>query len=194
MDRMNSQLTPANLFHGALVRLAALDPETDPALIAPWFSDTEYMRLLDSHPARPQTPKQVKADMERRAEQAHGFPFAIRTRDGDKLIGFVSLWTHNGASAEGWVGIGIGEPDYWGKGYGGEAMRLLLRYAFHELNLARVSLEAFAHNTRAIRSYEKAGFRLEGIQRQWERRDGERRDVVSMGILREDWEAQPVSI
>jgi len=186
---MDSELIHANLFHGALVRLAAMDPDQDPAAVARWFGDSDFARLLDSDPARPHSAKQEKADMERRAEQAYGFPFAIRTLEGDKLIGFVSLWARNGASAEGWVGIGLGERDYWGKGYGTDAMRLLLRYAFHELNLARVSLEAFAHNTRAIRSYEKAGLQIEGLQRQWEGRDGERRDVVSMGVLREEWEA-----
>lgn len=184
---MASQLTHRNLFTGALVRLAALDPERDPAVIAPWFSDSEYLRLLDSDPARPQTAKQVKADMEKRAERDTAFPFAIRTLESDQLIGFVSLWAGNGSNAEGWVGIGLGERAYWGKGYGTDAMRLLLRYAFHELNLERVSLEAFAYNARAIRSYEKAGFRHEGLQRAAMRREGKRLDVVSMGILRTEW-------
>jgi RimJ/RimL family protein N-acetyltransferase len=67
-------------------------------------------------------------------------------------------------------------------------MRLILRYAFAELGLARVSLEAFAANRRAIRSYEKAGFTLEGVQRDWARRDGRRADVVTMGILREEYQ------
>jgi RimJ/RimL family protein N-acetyltransferase len=190
---MHSQLTTTDLFTGVLVRLAALDPERDPATIAPWFSDSEYHRLLDSDPARPQTPKQVKADMEKRAERDDAFPFAIRALEGDKLIGFVSLWAGNRTNAEGWVGIGLGEREYWGKGYGTEAMRLILRYAFHELNLERVSLEAFADNARAIRSYEKAGFRHEGLQREAMRRDGRRQDVVSMGIRREEWEALLVS-
>jgi len=188
---MYSLLTPTNLLHGKLVRLAALDPEQDPAAVVRWFRNTEFGRLLDSDPGRPRTVKQEKEDMEKRAERGNAFPFAIRTLDGDHLIGFVSLFTGAGPSGEGWVGIGIGERDYWSKGYGSDAMRLLLRFAFHELNLARVSLEAFAHNARAIRSYEKAGFQHEGIQRQWEGRDGERRDAVSMGILREDWEKLP---
>jgi RimJ/RimL family protein N-acetyltransferase len=187
---MNSQLAQTNLFTGSLVRLAAMDPDRDPATTAAWFRNTEFARLLDSDPARPRTTKDEKEDMEKRAVNDNGFSFAIRALEGDKLIGFVGLWTGTWASAEGWLGIGIGEPDYWGKGYGTDAMRLVLRFAFHELNLERVSLEAFAHNTRAIRSYEKSGFRLEGVQREWEGRDGERRDVVGMGILRTDWEAR----
>jgi RimJ/RimL family protein N-acetyltransferase len=63
---------------------------------------------------------------------------------------------------------------------------LAVHYAFAELNLARVGLEAFAYNTRAIRAYEKAGFSLEGRQREWVRRERQRFDVVHMGILRAD--------
>jgi len=189
---MNTHLTSTDLFTGALVRLAAPDPDRDPETVAHWFGDSEFIQLMNSDPARPQTAKQVKADMEQRAERENAFPFAIRTLADDKLIGFVSLFTGAWVNGEGWVGIGLGERDYWGKGYGSDAMRLILRYAFQELNLARVSLEAFAHNTRAIRSYEKTGFKLEGVQRQWEGRGGQRRDVVTMGILREAWEAAQV--
>jgi RimJ/RimL family protein N-acetyltransferase len=66
-------------------------------------------------------------------------------------------------------------------------MKLVLRYAFLELNLRRVTLNVFEYNERAIRSYEKAGFRLEGSQRQAIQREGRRWDMVYMGILREEW-------
>ena len=67
---------------------------------------------------------------------------------------------------------------------------LILRYAFLELNLQRVSLDVFDYNQRAIRSYEKAGFTLEGRQRGVLLREGKRWDLVYMGILREEWLAQ----
>ena len=63
----------------------------------------------------------------------------------------------NGRDA--FVGLGIGETEYWNKGYGTDVMNVLLRYAFMELNLLRVTLSVFEYNPRAIRSYEKAGFR-----------------------------------
>jgi RimJ/RimL family protein N-acetyltransferase len=85
------------------------------------------------------------------------------------------------------VGIGIGEREYWGKGYGKDAMRIMLRYAFMELNLHRVSLNVYEYNPRAIRSYEKAGFTVEGRQRQALNRDGRRWDMIYMGSLREEW-------
>ncbi len=177
-----------DLFCGRLVRLAAQDPERDAATMARWSLDGEYLRLLDSDPARPRTARQVQDDATGRAERDHVFAFNIRALDGDRLVGFVNLWIENWASGEGKVGIGIGDRADWGKGYGTDAMRLALRYAFAELNLERVGLDAFAHNTRAIRSYEKAGFKLDGVQREWARRDGRRWDVVSMAILAQDFD------
>jgi RimJ/RimL family protein N-acetyltransferase len=111
----------------------------------------------------------------------------IRMLNSDRLIGGVGLWLESWAHGEAWVGIGIGDRDFWGSGYGTDAMGLILRYAFTELNLRRVSLEVFAHNPRAIRSYEKAGFRREGVIRSDCRRDGQRWDSVFMGILRDEW-------
>jgi len=75
----------------------------------------------------------------------------------------------------------------WGKGYGTDAMRVLLRFAFTEINLHRVSLTVFGYNPRAIRSYEKAGFVVEGRARQRLRRDGQWWEVVYMGILKDEW-------
>ena len=71
----------------------------------------------------------------------------------------------------------------------GERVRLL-RFAFTELNLRRVSLTVYEYNPRAIRSYEKAGFVVEGRVRQCLNRDGRRWDMLCMGILKEAWEQQ----
>jgi len=66
-------------------------------------------------------------------------------------------------------------------------MRVMLRYAFAELNLHRVSLNVFEYNPRAIRSYEICGFVREGRCRQALHRDGRRWDLIYMGIMREEW-------
>jgi RimJ/RimL family protein N-acetyltransferase len=85
------------------------------------------------------------------------------------------------------LGIGILRREYWGRGYGSEAVSLMLRFGFTELNLRRISLSVFEYNTRAVRAYEKAGFQQEGRLRQALQRDGRRWDELFMGILREDW-------
>jgi len=179
-----------SLFHGQLVRLAAPNPETDAEALSRWQRDAEFLRLLDSDAARPLPVAQNKTDMEAIVARENSFAFMIRTLADDRVIGFIGLgrpqWTHGDA----WLGIGLGDREYWGKGCGTDAMRVMLRFAFTELNLHRVSLGVFEYNPRAVRSYEKAGFVLEGRTRQDVRRDGRYWDSLWMGILREEWERQ----
>jgi RimJ/RimL family protein N-acetyltransferase len=183
-----------NIFRGELVRLTTEDPETASKAFSSWARDTEYTRLLDNDPARMWSAKRIQSWIERDLEQGYrdGYFFEIRTLSEDRLIGFLNLfglsWTHGDT----WLGIGLGDREYWGKGYGTDAVKVALRYAFTELNLRRVTLGVFAYNPRAIKSYEKAGFTVEGRLRQYITRDGQRNDMIVMGVLREEW-AQSVS-
>ena len=181
------------LFHGQLVRLTAEDPEVRARLEARWERDSEFHRLADGEPARLASEKSHKESIEKRLEKPmppNRFPFMIRALSDDKIIGFLGLWVDL-FHADAFVGIAIGERDYWGKGYGTDAMRTILHYGFTEINLRRVTLTVFEYNPRAIRSYEKAGFRQEGCLRQFLNREGRRWDMLYMGILREEWEALP---
>lgn len=178
-----------DLFRGELVRLTAEEPDVRAKVEVHWQRDTEFHRLADSDPAGMESEKKLKEWFEKRNEDGfkpERYPFSVRTLAEDKLIGFFGLWLdliHN----EAWVGIGIGERDFWGKGYGTDMMKLCLQYAFTELNVYRVSLGLHAYNPRALRSYEKAGFRLEGRTRGDVARGGQRHDSLWMGILREEW-------
>lgn len=179
-----------NLFQGELVRLTAANAERDAQTMASWSRDSEYGRLLDSDPALPKSVKSTQENIARwmETDRPDGIGFVIRTLADDRLIGFVGLNGIRWKDGDAFIGIGIGEREYWGNGYGTDAMRVILRYAFTELNLHRVSLNVFEYNPRAIRSYEKAGFTIEGRERQVLCRDGRRYDVIGMGILREEWE------
>ena len=150
-----------------------------------WWHDSEYGRLLDLDPAHFRSPKAIKEWFEKEMEKDLWL-FGIRTLKDDKLIGFVDL-SSAPAHGDSFVGIGIGEREYWGKGYGTDAMKLVLRFGFVELGLHRVSLDVFAYNPRGVKSYEKAGFKHEGRVREMIRRDGKRYDELFMGVLREDW-------
>ena len=178
-----------NLLCGRKVRLTALDKK-DVAAIARWHEDTGYLRLLDSRPALPRTEAAVAEDWIDEAGKARDrVTFAIRPLDGEELIGTVGIdeieWTHQVGS----LSIGIGERKNWCKGYGYEAVQLVLAHAFKELNLHRVQLTVFAYNDAAIALYEKAGFQREGVFRQFLQRDGERHDMYLYGLLRREWEA-----
>jgi len=177
-----------NLFEGKLVRLAGIEPEEVSKSFVQWHRDSEYMRLLDTDPPRLHSSKAIKEWIEKDLEkQTDMYWFAVRALEDDRLVGDITLSVINWGSRDAFAGIGIGEREFWGKGYGSDAMQLLLRYAFTELNLRRVSLTVFEFNQRAQRSYEKVGFRLEGRQRQIMQREGRRWDILYMGILREDW-------
>ena len=115
------------------------------------------------------------------------YSFCIRKLDDNRLIGFIGLDGDIFTHGEAFVGIGIGERQFWSKGYGTDAMKVILRYGFLELNLRRVALTTFEYNPRAVRSYEKAGFVHEGRVRECLYREGRQWDLLFMGLLREEW-------
>jgi len=178
-----------DLFRGELVRLTAEDPETFAKSEVRWQRDSEFGRLADSKVVHLFSEKKLKEWAEKRFEkgpQPERYPFSVRTLAEDKLIGFLGLYLEL-IHSEAWVGIAIGERDFWGKGYGTDMMNVCLRYAFLELGVQRVSLALNSYNPRALRSYEKAGFRLEGRTRKDILREGKRTDTLWMGILRHEW-------
>jgi RimJ/RimL family protein N-acetyltransferase len=183
-----------SILQGKSVRLSAIDPEELGKAGSNWSRDSEIDRLLESGAASLPSVKAVqdslKKDLEK--EEAKTFWFSIRRREDDLLLGDMVLDVVHWNTGDAFVGVVIGEREQWGKGLGTEAMKLLLEFAFTEVNLRRVTLTVFGYNPRAIRSYEKAGFRHEGRLRQTLLREGKRWDMLYMGILRDEWlEMQP---
>jgi RimJ/RimL family protein N-acetyltransferase len=178
-----------DILTGSLVRLVAEDPEEQGKAISRWDCDTEWWRLLASEPNNVFSPKKITEWIEKSQEKdpPQGYFFAIRTIDENKLIGFIGLEGDIFPHGESFVGIGIGEREFWSKGYGTDAMKVIQRFAFQELNVRRVALVTFGYNPRAVRSYEKAGFVHEGRAREYLWREGQRWVLIFMGILREEW-------
>ena len=178
-----------DLFKGKLVRLAGIDPAEVSKSFTQWNRDSEYKRMLDSVPPQLHSTQATKGWLEKHIKEQpeNTFWFAIRTLEDDRLLGDIDLTVTSWGSRDAFVGIGIGDREFWGKGYGADALQMILRYAFIELNLRRVSLTVFGYNQRAIRMYTKAGFQPEGHLRQALAREGQRWDMLFMGILREEW-------
>ena len=178
-----------DILKGELVRLSAFDPEEVGRAGSRWSLNSEYRRLFDVEAMHLRSTRNVTQLIEKEIEESSPAAhfFSMRTLADDKLIGEVYLDVYNWSGRDAFVGIGIGEREYWSKGYGTDAMSILLRFAFTEVNLRRVTLTVFEYNPRAIRSYEKAGFRYEGRQQQFLSREGRRWDMLYMGILREEW-------
>jgi RimJ/RimL family protein N-acetyltransferase len=179
-----------DIFKGELVRLSAFDPEELSKAYTGWTRDSELTRLFDAGASVLHSAKAGKDFFEKMVKEdtpANHF-FSIRKLDDNRLLGDINLDViNNWNSRDAFVGLGIGDRNDWGKGYGTDAMNIILRFAFTELNLHRVTLTVFEYNPRAIRSYEKVGFCHEGRLRSILLRDGKRWDMLYMGILAEDW-------
>jgi RimJ/RimL family protein N-acetyltransferase len=179
------------LLHGARLRLAA-PTHGDAAIIASWYDNAEFARLYDSSIALPKTEDDIIRVLEMGRKGDRNYYFALRRLSDSVLLGLVALdeiqW-NNGVA-----GLSIAlAPEFWGQGYGTEAMQLLLRYAFLELNLHRVQLTVFEYNARALRLYHRLGFQHEGTLREFLHRDGRRYDMLIMGLLDEEWRARDLT-
>jgi RimJ/RimL family protein N-acetyltransferase len=172
---------------GKLVRLAAPNHDEYADLMSRWSEDGELMRLLNAEPAMIYQRSEVQKWIDKNDGEDMVY-FTIRTLAEDKLIGSIELDGFSFDTGNCWLGIYLGERDYWGQGYGTDAMRVLLHYAFTELGIRRVTLNVFEYNQRAIKSYQKAGFKIEGVGRKALLRAGKRWEMIYMGILRKDWQ------
>jgi RimJ/RimL family protein N-acetyltransferase len=139
-------------------------------------------------PPMPQSLARLHAEYDANVSKGgrDGPSFAIEA-DG-QCIGQCALFQFDDVAQTCALGITIGDKDYWGRGYGRDALRLLLDYAFRLRNVRRVYLTVNSTNERAIRAYYACGFVEEGRLRKHVWSDGQYIDLVQMGILRDEWE------
>lgn len=119
-----------------------------------------------------------------------GHNYAIVLREGHELIGNISLMEHHPVNRRATLGIFIGEAERRGRGYGAEAIGLILRYGFDTLNLHNVMLQLNSDNLPALACYKKAGFREFGRRRESSYKDGRYVDTVYMEILEGEFRAR----
>jgi RimJ/RimL family protein N-acetyltransferase len=167
---------------GQKVALGPLRRELLP-LYERWINDFSVLEMLGSAGLRPTTAERELAWYERSANSESDVSFTIYETGSLRPIGNLGLHQVDHFNRTAMFGIVIGEKDCWGKGYGTEATRLLLEYAFTGLGLHNVMLFVFARNERAIRAYRRAGFREIGRRREAHRFAGEVEDIVLMDCL-----------
>jgi RimJ/RimL family protein N-acetyltransferase len=154
-----------------------------------WFNDREVVQYVGLY--LPMTEMSEEKFIEELGTTRAGSDviLVIEVVEGDstKPIGNCGLQGISPKDHNALFGIVIGEKDYWSKGYGTEATRLLIDYGFQQLNLHRISSGALAFNDRSIKLHKKLGFREEGRLRQAMFKNGQYHDHVQFGILREEW-------
>lgn len=175
------------MIDGKRLRLRAVE-RSDLPKFHEWMNDPQVteglFRFLPVSMAEEE--KWFEGVLQREAEQR---PMAIEIREGEEwqLAGNTGLFNIDWISRSAEFGIFIGDKARWNKGYGTETLQLILQHGFNTLNLNRIFLRVFATNPRARRSYEKAGFVLEGTLRQAIYRRGKYIDMEVMSVLRSEW-------
>src|SRR5919106_1416286 len=182
------------LFEGQDIRFGPIDHEKDAEVESKWTHDSEFMRLMETNPARPMSVAMVKKQYEKlekqNEEEKNLYYFTIRAKADDRLIGRASIQWIEWTNGNGFLRLGIGAAEDRGKGYGTQALRMLLRFAFAELNLFRVSAIVAEYNEGAIALVQKFGFTQEVCRRSALERDARRWDLYVFGLLRDEWRDQ----
>ena len=172
---------------GERVYLRPLE-RADAAVLEPWFNDPAVTEnLVLRRPVNLDFEEEFIAAL---MKDEHRLVLGIALQAGDALIGTVGLEDIDFVNRQAQFGIAIGERGEWGKGYGAEATRLVVAHAFRHLNLNRVALHVYETHTRAIRTYERAGFQREGVLRQSRWQATRYIDTIAMAILRQEWLAR----
>lgn len=182
------------LFEEKDVVFGPIDYETHPVVESKWTHDAEFMRLMEIKPIRPLSVEMVKKQYEsiekEMDEDKNLYYFTIQTRESNQFIGKAAIEWIDWANGNGFLRLGIGEAEYRNKGYGSQALKMLLRFAFNELNLYRVTAVVPAYNEGAIRLLRKFNFIEEVRRRKAIQRDAEEWDLISFGLLNSEWREQ----
>lgn len=179
-----------NVFQGDLVRLRAVEP-SDAKMHYEWDLDTDAARLSYMI-SFPQSREAVRSWAEREG-RSHGeddhFRFQIVSLETDALVGTINIHTTDQRNRTFRYGIAV-MRQYYRMGFGSEAIRLVLRYFFHERNYQKCNVDVYAFNEPSIGLHERLGFVQEGRLRRMIYTEGTYHDVLVYGITREEFESQ----
>ena len=172
---------------GDRVVIRPIEKEDIPVVLR-WWNDPEVMYYANDDP----NPYKTLQELEEEFAQEEGewsasmARFIIEAKDGT-LIGDIMYRWYRVDVRSVYTGIFIGEKEYWGQGYGTEAIKLFLRYLFVDKQLHKVAVTVSDFNKRAIRAYEKCGFRKDGVLRDNAMVNGKFVDHIVMSILEDEF-------
>ncbi len=175
------------MFEGKLVRLRAYEQD-DLAHARNFLNHPDVAQMMNPHilfPLRQEDEQKWYESLSSTSEKEYAF--AIERKGSPAYLGGCGVHNIDGKNHHAIIGLFVG-AEHRGQGYGSDALRILVRFCFNELNLNKVSLKVFSFNQRAIECYRKFGFVLEGTLRQQIFRNGGYHDELIMSILRSEWE------
>jgi ribosomal-protein-alanine N-acetyltransferase len=145
-----------------------------------WMNDPEVTRYTESRFTTCSV-DEIRTYIEASLKDDRSTLLAITTSDEDRHIGNIKVGSIDPYHGSADIGLIIGEKDYWGRGFGAEAIGLAAAHAFAELGLRKLTAGIYAPNTGSVRAFRKAGFTEEGLLRSQCRLDNDYVDVVLMG-------------
>ncbi|HET6819838.1 MAG TPA: GNAT family protein [Candidatus Limnocylindria bacterium] len=154
-----------------------------------WFADAEMGRYLAIRAPFSMAMEEKWFDQMVERQGKDHYLFVICLMADGRPIGSTDLREIDIENGKAAFGIAIGEKREWGRGFGTEALNAICDFGFGQLRLERIELDVYADNARARRSYEKAGFQVEGTLRRGHFAEGEYMDVIRMSLLRAEWKA-----
>ncbi|MBI3948626.1 MAG: GNAT family N-acetyltransferase [Armatimonadetes bacterium] len=178
--------TPTGFLRGDRVCLRPMEPK-DLEHVRRWMNDPELRALTGS--TFPMSRADAREWLERVRQDRDRVWLAVALAEDGRLIGEAGLLRIHYPWRTADMSLILGDKGAWGRGYGTEAARLLMDYAFGTLNLHRLSVGVVGFNERALRFWEKIGFRREGVQRDGYYLDHAYHDFVMMSILEQEFRA-----
>lgn len=175
------------MYKGKLVKLRAYKQE-DIEKATEFINDEETKKFLDTSIPFPITKWEEEEWIKtRKSNKDFTYDFAIEDLRTGKYIGGCSINECNLKSRNCTIGIMIGDKEYWGKGYGSDALNVLIKFIFEEVNIYKIKLNVFSFNERAIACYKKLGFKEEGLLKNEIYRNGKYCDAIPMALFKENW-------
>lgn len=174
------------MLEGKLVKLRSYDSNDDPQKIMELINSQEV--LLNSRPTIPFpfTFKDEKTFVDSQSAFKNEYNFAVETLQDKEYIGGCGINNLDFNNSVCTVGIFLGKP-FWNQGYGTDAMKTLIHFIFNQIPVNKIKLQVFSFNERAIKSYEKCGFKKEAVLKEELFRNGEYHDDIIMSIFRRDY-------
>lgn len=175
------------MYKGKLVKLRAYKEE-DIENATKFINDEETKKFLCIGTPFPMTKWEEESWVKSKKVGADNtYDFAIENLENGKYIGGCSINECDNKNRNCIIGIMIGDKQCWSKGYGSDALNVLIKFIFEELNLEKIKLSVFGFNERARACYKKVGFKEEGIFKKEIFRNGKYHDEIRMAIFREEW-------
>jgi len=152
-----------------------------------WFSDIEFLKYYDYVSPVPQSEEEVNKTFSEYNYNEESIVFAVKLLADDKIIGIAGFDDIVKCNEVATLFVGIGNIASRGKGYGKESLNLLLNYGFSVMKLHRIQLNVLEFNVPAIKLYESAGFKREGVFREFVFRDNLRYNLFLYSLLKSEY-------